>query len=205
MGVVKLKRNDISLGLPLGNNLVHELDPLLCLVVDHGDLVYLVHQVINLLGHVQLGLFKRHQLGVEVVHGALRLGQSGLQLQLSHLQLLDLSEGLSLKLVPPHVGVGRELLQLPGGLLLLLELIIKVLLDPVILVLNGPELAKQGLPLLGLVLAHPLGVIQLVAQGDLDLLQHGDVVQKFLQPGVKVGVLRHCPLVARFKLSQGDS
>merc|ERR1719210_1775111 len=58
---------------------------------------------------------------------------------------------------------------------------------------------------LGLVLAHPLDVLQLAAQVDLHLLQHGHVVQHVLQLGILVRVLCHHPLVLAVIVSKNSS
>ena len=82
----------------LGSCLV---DPILCLLD------------IFLMG--ELCLLQDDELVVQVLHSALRLVESGLQLHLGRLVLLYLGHGLSLKLHPPHVGLAAHLAQQSKG------------------------------------------------------------------------------------------
>merc|ERR1719510_1813748 len=155
---------------------------------------------------MELGLALLHlaQLGVQLLGGGLSLGESGLHLQLGHLQLLGL--GHSLLLVPHlhHLGLTVGLSELPDHVLLGADLLVVVVPHAGHLVLGVPVLAQQALPLLGLVVSHGAGLAELVGQGDLQLGQHVGRVLQLLELPQQVAVLSgQLPLVC-LHVSQGQ-
>merc|ERR1719445_3030715 len=197
LGRVEVHANAVNLLLPLANNPVELLGLLFHRAVEDLSLVQLGSHGVKV--RLELGLVLLHlgQLGVQLVSGGLCLGKTSLHLQLSHLQLLGLSD--SLLLVPHlhHLSLSVGLALLSDHVLLGADLLVVVILHASNLVLGVPVLAQQTLPLLGLVVSHGAGLAELVGQVDLQLGQHVGGVLQLLQLPQQVSVLgSQLPLVS---------
>merc|ERR1719410_1927454 len=204
LGVVKIHANAVNLLLPLSNNSVELLGLLLHGAVEDLGLVQLGSHGLQITLELGLGSLDLGQLGVQLLGGGLSLRQTGLHLQLGHLELLSL--GHALLLVPQlhHVGLSVGLAHLPDHVLLGADLLVVVVLHASHIVLSVPVLAQQGLPLLGLVVGHGAGLSKLVGQGDLQLGEHVGGVLQLLQLAKQVGVLSSQLTLAGLHVSQGQ-
>merc|ERR1719400_415519 len=140
-------------------------------------------------GKLSASLVKLGKLGLQLVSGGIGLGQTSLHLQLGHLELLGLGDSLLLVPHTEHVSLSKGLVQGTSKVLLGADLLLVVVLHAGNLVLGVPELAKKGLPLLGLVISNSPGLVQLVGEGELQLGEHVGRVLHLLQLTEEVSVL----------------
>merc|ERR1719384_2492795 len=188
---VKLSLKSINLLLPLDNNLVEVLGSLLHLHAPGLGVIKLGGHLLNVGLELHLVLLQRGRLAIEVLDSALRLGQSGLELELGRLELLGPGESVLLILLPPHLSLAHRLREHPEGVSLGLALLIQLLPGQVHLVLQVAELAEDEASLLGLVIRDLLGLLQLGAKCGLDLAHHHVVVVKLLDISQKLYILNN--------------
>merc|ERR1719381_180971 len=172
LGNIQIHAETISLGLPLTNNLLELPGLLLHGIVQKVGLVSLSRNFINFDLELIPGPLKLTKLGLHLLNGALSLSKPGLHLHLCHLQFLSLGQSFTLILDPPHVSFLETLVQQPERIVLGRGLILHLLPHSVQLMLQIPVASHQGLPLLCLIIAHPLGLIKLGSQLNLELGEH---------------------------------
>merc|ERR1719195_2405384 len=183
---IQLGHQVVSLGLPLARHLVEVAATLLG---DHGGSVgaLVFHgEVLQLGSHPRLGLLIRGDLGVESLNDLLSLGNTGSQLGLASLQLVNAAKSLDLVLGLPQLDLSLGLGQTLEGVILLLVLLVNAHAQVLGLGHQVLVLGEQIGAVAGLGISEPLGVLQLGGQGDLVLLQSGNGVFSLLNLPVEV-------------------
>merc|ERR1719297_198197 len=177
---VQLGHQVVSLGLPLAHHLVEVAAALLG---DHGGGVgaLVLHgELLQLVVHPGLGLLGGGNLGVEVLNVLLSLLDTGGQLGLAALQLVNAAKSLDLVLGLPQLDLSLGLGQTLEGVVLLLVLLVNAHAEVLGLGHQVLVLGEQSSAVTGLAISQPLGVLQLGGQRDLVLLQSADGVLALL-------------------------
>merc|ERR1719150_1371052 len=183
---VQLGHQVVSLGLPLAHHLVEVAAALLG---DHGSGVgaLVLHgELLQLVVHPGLGLLGGGNLGVEVLNVLLSLLDTGGQLGLASLQLVNAAKSLDLVLGLPQLDLSLGLGQTLQSVILLLILLVNAHAQVLGLGHQVLVLGEQRGAVPGLAVSQPLGVLQLGGQGDLVLLQSGNGVFSLLNLPVEV-------------------
>merc|ERR1719357_1384918 len=203
LGCSHLGRHIGSLGLPLTENLVEVLSPLLS---DEGSSMHplVLHgQVIELVVHPGLGLLSVGDLGGERVNQLLALNDLRLKLVAGGLKLFNAAHALGLKAGLPQLdlslslGEGLQSIRLPHGFVLHLL--------PEVLKVGGHHLVlgQQRGAILALSISQGLGVLQLGGDRDLTLVHVGNGCLQLVDLAGQVLVLNLQPLLGGLSLVEG--
>merc|ERR1719275_349472 len=203
LGGSHLGRDIGCLGLPLAENLVEVLAPLLG---DEGSGVHplVLHgQVIELVVHPGLGLLSVGDLGAERVNQFLALNDLRLKLVAGGLKLFNAAHALGFKARLPQLdlslslGEGLQGIRLPHGLVLHLL--------PEVLKVGGHHLVlgQQRGTILALSIGQGLGVLQLGGPRDLTLVHVGNGCLQLVDLAGQVLVLDLQPLLGGLGLIEG--
>merc|ERR1719381_154609 len=203
LGGSHLGRDIGGLGLPLAENLVEVLAPLLG---DEGSGVHplVLHgQVIQLVVHPGLGLLGVGNLGGEHVNQLLALNDLGLQLVAGGLKLFNAAHAFGFEAGLPELDLGLSLgeglqgIRLPHGLVLHLL--------PEVLKVGGHHLVlgQQRGTILALSIGQGLGVLQLGGDRDLALVHVGNGRLQLVNLAGQVLVLDLQTLLGALSLVEG--
>merc|ERR1719158_1980289 len=182
---IKVEGQAVNLALVLRDSLVKLLGLPLHGGIDNLGLVKVGGHLIDLLLDLALGLLHLGELGIEVINGSLSLGVPCSKLHLGHLKLLSL-------------GNQSEDIVTASSLL------IKSLLGHIYLMLKVPVLAKQKLPVPGLIVAQSLDIIELGTKSRLGLGQHVQAVLKVTNNSEQLSVLVGNLVLHHGKVSNGQ-
>merc|ERR1712226_643215 len=205
LGGGHLGRDIGGLGLPLAQNLVKVLAPLLSDESSGMHPLVLHGEVIKLRVHPALGLLGISHLGGQAVNKLLALNNLGLQLVASSLKLLNAAHSLGLIAGLPQLdlslGLGKSLkgITLPG------ILILKLL--PKVLQVSGEHLVlgQERRAVLVLSIGQGLGVLQLGGDRDLALVHVSNGSLKLINLAGQILVLNLQALLGRLSLVQSTS
>merc|ERR1712241_80173 len=192
----------VDLGLPFSNNLIKVLATALSDDGSSMDPLVLELQIFKLSFKTVLGLLSAGNLLVQGLNCLLSLLDTGAQLVLATLKLINTSKTFSLVFGPPQLAFSLGLGEGFESIRLLLIFLFNALLEIFQLSVHVLELAQERSTIPGLSISHPLGVLQLGSEGDFVLTKSSNGILGFLHLSLQILVLNLKLFARRVSLIQ---
>merc|ERR1712214_1606 len=186
---LKFRLHIISLGFPFSNNLFKVLASLLSNDSSSMSTLILKGHLLKLSSKTVLGLFSGANLTIKSLNCLFSFSNSGGNLSLDGLKLINSAKTLSLKLRFPQLNFSLGLGESLKNIILLLSLLINLHLKILSFSAKVLVLSKEGSTVSGLTISKSLSILKLSAKRDLVLLESSNSILSLLNLSVQILVL----------------